>query len=142
MASQVPFIEETCQKLKDLPGSIKQSYQEFNCINCMKQFRSSNRMIVLVVFIAIYIDNMLTTAVGKSLFPNLVPITKPLKRLPKDQSVILILTCCHGINIIGNIHKIFIHLEKVELLHADDDITCGYLMGILVLSIMFQKNRN
>ena len=142
MASQVPFMEETCQKLKDLPGSIKQSYQEFNCINCMKQFRSSNRMIVLVVFIAIYIDNMLTTAVGKSLFTNVVPITKTLKILPKHRSVILILICCHGINIIWNIHKIFIHLEKVELLHADNDITWGYLMGNSSAQHNVSKNRD
>lgn len=65
MAPQIPFLEEKLQRLKDWPGSMKKSYQEFNCINCMKQFRSSNRMLVLVVFIAIYIDNMLTTAVGK-----------------------------------------------------------------------------
>lgn len=65
MPTSIPTLvdikEGACEKI----GEARESLREFSLKGCMERCRNSNRMIVFIVFIAIFIDNMLMTTVGK-----------------------------------------------------------------------------
>lgn len=64
--SFIPPLTDIGQRIKDFPKHCYDSAKKFSCKECMRRYKTSNRMIVLVVFVAIFIDNMLTTIVGKN----------------------------------------------------------------------------
>jgi len=64
MAS-IPTVTDIKQKISDGFGDARQSLRDFELKGCMQRCRNSNRMIVFIVFIAIFIDNMLMTTVGE-----------------------------------------------------------------------------
>ncbi|XP_067933363.1 synaptic vesicular amine transporter-like [Watersipora subatra] len=59
----LPSWRDIPKKAGEFKNRTKQSFTDFSFKEFWRNFRSSNRMLVLVVFIAIYIDNMLTTTV-------------------------------------------------------------------------------
>ncbi|XP_064629990.1 synaptic vesicular amine transporter-like isoform X2 [Lineus longissimus] len=44
-------------------NSLKERWRGFNCTECLADFRQSRKLIVLIVFVAIFLDNMLLTTV-------------------------------------------------------------------------------
>jgi hypothetical protein len=46
-------------------NSLKERWRDFSCFKCFADIRNSRKLIVLIVFVAIFLDNMLLTTVGR-----------------------------------------------------------------------------